>query len=345
IYIGGGQGERNGKATFAALAKPLGIVTEDKLIKTLDAIVKVHEEWGDRQNRHWARMKYVVHMKGVNWFREQLKTKGVELEPPDEQLDIGDRHLHHGWMPQENNGLWSFGAFIENGRVIDSEQVQLKSMVKHLMDAYETQLLITPNQDLIFTDIAEGKKGDFEQAMQRFGYGKRKGKPYSALRLKSGSCVALPTCRLAYTDSERFLPELIDELEERGYGEMTESIGITGCERQCFRPATKTIGWIGTGKNRYQLKLLGSENARHQGKPLIGKDQLMVLRMVPRDKIAAVTAALFDYYKTNRNNANEGMGEFHNRIGLEAIIDHLKTNEVTSELMKKTFKPIYIEQD
>ena len=67
--------------------------------------------------------------------------------------------------------------------------------------------------------------------------------------------------------------------------------------------------------------------------------------MVPRDKIATVTATLFDYYKTNRSDEKEGMGEFHNRIGLETIIDHLKTNKVTSELMKKTFKPIYIKQD
>jgi len=60
LYVGGGQGERNNYPSMAALAQPLGIVTEDKLLPTLDAIVSVHQEWGDRENRHWARLKYVI---------------------------------------------------------------------------------------------------------------------------------------------------------------------------------------------------------------------------------------------------------------------------------------------
>jgi hypothetical protein len=52
---------------------------------------------------------------------------------------------------------------------------------------------------------------------------------------------------------------LIDELEQLGWGEMTESIGATGRERQCFRPATKTIGLICSGMDRYQSKLFGDE--------------------------------------------------------------------------------------
>ncbi|MCA9398761.1 MAG: nitrite/sulfite reductase, partial [Candidatus Omnitrophica bacterium] len=50
IYVGGGQGERNGKPAMAALAQPLCIVGEEKLLQVLDAVVAVHQEWGDRQN-------------------------------------------------------------------------------------------------------------------------------------------------------------------------------------------------------------------------------------------------------------------------------------------------------
>ena len=85
--------------------------------------------------------------------------------------------------------------------------------------------------------------------LQKYGYGKRNGKEYSALRLRSGACVGRDTCRLTYTDSEQFEPELVDQLEELGWGDVETSIGITGCERQCFRPSTKAIGLIGTGLN------------------------------------------------------------------------------------------------
>lgn len=335
VYIGGGQGERNGKPTFCALGKPIGIFHEKHLLAGLDAIVKVHQEWGDRQNRHWARLKYVVHAKGMDWYREQVRALiGNVFDPPDETLDIGPRHLHHGWIRQPSNGLWAYGAYIENGRLIDGPEADLKKMVRHLMENFPVNILITPNQDLLFTDIPADAKTRFETEMQRFGYGKRHGKDYSTLRKASVACVGLPTCRLSYTDSELFLPELIDELDGRGWGHMTESIGISGCERQCSRPATKTIGWVGSGKDRYQIKLLGTEDARHQGEALTDNEGKVYLRSVPREQTADVVEALFEHYEKNRRDG-EAMGYFHQRLGMQAIVDFLRQHPKTAGLMGK----------
>ena len=87
-------------------------------------------------------------------------------------------------------------------------------------------------------------KEKFEANLKRLNYGTRLGQLFSALRLLSGACVGLDTCRLAYTDSERFEPFLIEEL---GWGALTTSIGISGCERQCSKPSTKVISLIGSG--------------------------------------------------------------------------------------------------
>src|SRR5215207_876106 len=289
VYIGGGQGQQSGKPTISALGKPFGIFTEDNLLKGLDNIVRVHKEWGDRQNRHWARLKYVVKVKGIEWFREQVRNIGdINFEPPILDYDYGDRNLHLGWIKQHllgdsgENLKWCYGAFIENGRIIDdSPNGDLKSMVKYLMKKYPTvQLFTTPNQHLLFSNIDNSEKERFENDMRFFGYGVRKNiinmtnrtevvfRPYSKLRMLSGACVGRDTCRLTYTDSEKFEPYLIDELEEK-WGDLNESIGITGCEKQCYRPATKTIGWIGTGFNLYQLTIMGTEDGRNQGGPLI----------------------------------------------------------------------------
>lgn len=338
IYIGGSQGERNGKPTFSALGEPLGIVRESELLKVLDGIVRVHQEWGDRQNRHWARMKYVLRKQGMNWFREQVRRiEGCDLEMPDPDHDYGNRNLHHGWMVQPCDGQLSYGTFVENGRIIDGPNGRLKAMVRYVMQKYPVQLMTTPNQDILFTNIPPDAKSELEPYLRSFGYGMRHGRPYSRLRLLSGACVGRDTCQLTYTDSEKFEPYLIDELEQK-WGEMAESIGITGCERQCFRPATKTVGWVGMGLNRYQLKVGGTEDGRHQGEPLIDRGTgAMYLRSVPREQVATVTNVLFEFYAENRL-PEEGMGYFHHRVGTELIIKNLKENPRTAPLMKTTYK-------
>lgn len=357
VYVGGGQGEKNGKPTFAALGQSFGVFTEDNLMKGLHDIVKVHEEYGDRANRHWARLKYVINKQGVDWYRDQVKAKGARFELPDPAFDPGPRMMHHGWTKQDTNGKWTYGAYVECGRLVNSLDAggdperksgnvqgngNLKAMVPATLDAFPgVEVLVSPNQDLLFTDIEEDAKNDFVAKLAEFGHGKRKGKTYSTLRLLSGSCVGLPTCRLSYTDSEQFEPELMDQLDEMGYGDVQESIGITGCERQCFRPATKTFGWVGQGPDMYMLKLGGSEDGRHQGTALVENDELF-LRQVPRDKVATVTTTLIDLARANGYQNGDDMGGIFRKLGTAAILQHLRDTPATAEVMQKTAKAPYL---
>lgn len=362
VYTGGSMGEKNGKPSFASHAVPFGMFTEDNLMKGLHDIAKVHEEWGDRKNRVWARMKYVIHAKGIDWYRDRVREKGAEFELPDPNFDPGPREMHHGWttLPTDGKGgpggKLAYGAYIECGRLVDTEEDEdreqlggnvtgngaVKTMVRQTLESFpDVKLMITPNQELLFTEIDPAAKQDFEAKLAELGHGKRKGKVYSKLRVLSGACVGLPTCKLSYTGSEQFEPELIDQLEEMGYGDMNEAIGITGCERQCFRPATKTIAWIGQGPNLYSLKVGGSEDARHIGFWLADKDGRWHMRQVPRNEVAMVTATLFEFYLNNRESEAEDMGAYHRRIGADAIIDYLTENPDTSHLMVKTYASPY----
>jgi len=343
VYVGGSQGEKSGLPTFAASGEPLGIFDESTLLKGLDAIVHVHKEWGDRQNRHWARVKYVVYKMGIEWYRKQVRERGVDFDLPITDLDFGPRDLHHGWIRQRE-GVWCYGAFIETGRLInDGPNGDLKKMVRYVMDNYRgLELLVTPNQDLIFGNIDEDLKEKFVADLAKFGYGKRNGKEFSTLRKLSGACVGRDTCRLTYTDSEKFEPYLIDELEAK-WGNLAESVGVTGCERQCFRPGTKTVGWVGSGFNMYWLRLGGSEDARNQGGPLLDPvSGDIYLKTVPRKDVSTVTDALFEFYVANRQEGREsepgGMGYFIRRVGSKAIIEYLKKNPKTAHLMARAIK-------
>jgi len=349
VYVGGSQGEKNGKPSFAGMGAPFGVFSRDDLMHGIKSIVDVHKEWGDRKNRVWARLKYVVNAQGVEWYRDRVRELGARFDEPIPDFDPGPRELHHGWMTLPTTKKLAYGAYVECGRLTDRAGLgdaegggPLKSMVRKTMDHFESmgvELLITPNQDLLFTNIEPDAKEAFEAKLREFGHGTRNGKAYSKLRLLSGACVGLPTCRLSYTESEKFEPELIDQLEAMGYGEMHESIGITGCERQCFRPATKTLGWVGQGPDMYALKVGGSEDARWQGQWLT-EDGLWYLRQCPRDSVATVCAFLFDDYKANAAEG-EDMGAYLRRIGPGAIIAKLKADERTAPLMQKTAKAPY----
>ncbi|BFI75909.1 nitrite/sulfite reductase [Sulfurisphaera ohwakuensis] len=329
IYVGGSMGENNSYPTFSALALPIGTVTEEELIRVLDAIVRIQQEWGDRKNRHWARLKYLVYKMGVEWMREKVKEySGIELGEIKD-IDLSFKELHLGWIKLGDK--WGYGIFIENGRVIDGKNGKIKSMIRYIIDNYyDVKLFITPNQHLIITQIDQ--REEFEKIFKEFGYGIRNGKAYSKLRINSIACVGFPTCKLSFTDSERFLPLLIDELERRGFSNVSASVGISGCVAQCSRPATHPISWVGSGYELYMLKIGGSND--QLGEPLIDwEENVIYLYQVPSKRLADVTEALLQLYEKNKDLGKDA-GEVFRKLGNKKIIEYLKNHEKTRDLMK-----------
>jgi sulfite reductase beta subunit-like hemoprotein len=68
----------------------------------------------------------------------------------------------------------------------------------------------------------------------------------------------MPPCGLAVAESERYRPDRIGELEQRGYGDERVWIRMSGCPNSCSRPPTAEIGLIGRSLNMYNVYLGGS---------------------------------------------------------------------------------------
>ncbi len=275
LYIGGGLGQKNTKATFATLGVPLGIFsTYEELIRGLDAIVKVQQQIGDRVHRHWARFKNVlikkgleatgktiddlvlqredirkVMMKGAEWFREQVALLNINFSMPI-NLELGELNRHHGWSKQ-NDGNYSYGLWIQNGRLTNANpQGKVKDLVDKIVKEINPTTSITPYQDVMFSDINPDAKREIENILTDFGYGN-----YSRLRMITQACVGLNTCSIAVAESERYFQPLLTELEESGYGNVEGvSIGISGCERHCSRNVRHDISIEGKGMGIYQIK-------------------------------------------------------------------------------------------
>lgn len=331
VYVGGGQGEKVGKPTSAMLSQEFACILPEHLLPLASAIVAIHQEWGDRQHRHFARLKYVIAEKGVAWFRSRVQERlDFALLAPIAHHP-GPRDLHHGWQNLLADG-WSYGLFVENGRLSGN----LKALVRFLVEKYQTPLRITANQDLLLGGLATEQRSAFERDLADYGYGMRNGQPFSPLRRQSGACVGLPTCRLSYTDSEQFETELLDELEGRGWGSLATSIGISGCERQCFRPSTKVLGLIGTGSNRYQFRFFGLEDATAQGRTLRIEGR-QYLHSVPRQRVADVIEVLFRAYRQSSREAEETFGAFVQGLAEAGLLAVLKGAPQLADLLERSY--------
>ena len=68
---------------------------------------------------------------------------------------------------------------------------------------------------------------------------------------------ALPSCGLALAEAERYLPSLIDEVEEiveeLGLSKEEFTVRMTGCPNGCARPYMSDIGLVGRTLGKYNL--------------------------------------------------------------------------------------------
>lgn len=128
------------------------------------------------------------------------------------------------------------------------------------------------------------------------------------------------------------MPKLIDELERRGFGNSSVSIGLSGCVAQCSRPALHPIAWIGSGYGLFMLKIGRDENS--PGEPLIDYDEgLIYLYQVPASRVADVTEALIELYEKNKDISSDP-SEVFRRLGNKKVIEWLRNHEKTKDLMK-----------
>lgn len=258
ITIGGGMGMTHGDtATYPQLGRTIGFCSKDRVKEVAEKIVTIQRDFGNRAERKNARFKYTVDAKGVNWIKNELNGRlGWELEEnrPFKFENNGDRY---GWT--KGNGKWHFTLFIQNGRVKDTEDYKLKTALREIAEIHTGDFRLTPNQNLIIANITDYKKKQISGIISK--YGVTEGESYSGLRRNSMACVAFPTCGLAMAESERYLPTLINKIEEildeAGLNEEEIVIRMSGCPNGCSRPALAEIAFIGKGPEKYNMYLGG----------------------------------------------------------------------------------------
>lgn len=257
LVAGGGLGSTHGKAeTFPRLGDRIGFLPPDQALRVLEAATAIYRDYGDRTNRRHARLKYVLEERGVAWFQEELGQRlGAQLAPPADVPQYGvDDHL--GWR-QQADGQWMVGVWIENGRIKDTEELQAKTGLRAIVEEIKPEIRLTTQQNLVMVNIPTALKPRVEALLDQFGLSSGNG-ALSALRRYAMACPALPTCGLAVAESERYLPDVIGELEQRGFGGERVWIRMSGCPNACSRPPTAEIGIVGRSLGLYNVYVGGS---------------------------------------------------------------------------------------
>ncbi|TXC92986.1 assimilatory sulfite reductase (NADPH) hemoprotein subunit [Metabacillus litoralis] len=315
VAIGGGMGMSHGdKETYPQLAKVIGFIKPEQAYDVAEKIITIQRDYGNRSVRKNARFKYTVDRLGLENVVEELEKRlGWSLEEAKEfQFDHnGDRY---GWV-KGTKGKWNFTLFVEGGRITDYDDYKLMTGIREIAKIHTGDFRLTANQNLIIGNVSSQKKKKINEIIEK--YGLTDGKHYSALRRSALACVALPTCGLAMAEAERYLPQLIDKIDEivdqNGLSDKEITIRMTGCPNGCARHALGEIGFIGKAPGKYNMYL----GAAHDGSRL----SKMYRENIGEDEILKELNVLIPRYAKERND-NEHFGDFVVRAGvIEATTD------------------------
>ena len=306
IAVGGGMGRSHGNdQTYPRLADVIGFVTPDRILDVAKAVLTLHRDFGDRADRKHARLKYVIEERGVVWARAEIEARaGLQFEPARPHVFTRQGDLY-GWHRQVD-GRWFLGLFVESGRVKDDEKCRFKTALRQISDRFQVEFRLTTNQNVLIANVTDADREAIDRLLA--GHGVKTADQASPFHGAALACPAMPTCGLALAESERYLPGLLDRLEqlaaESGFGGEEIIVRMTGCPNGCARPYAAELAFVGKAPGRYQIWLGGNAGSTRLNR--LWKDNVKDPDIVPELR------PVFLRYAKERN-AGERFGDWTDR--------------------------------
>ena len=326
----------------------------DELIPSIEAVIKVFDQLGNRKNRNKARMKFVIEKLGFAEFKRRWEEAYVSMghARPNSQaiklLEHNDEPLplimpaSNGMKPTANNGSFNgqgqetpFAMWKRTNVVPQKQAGYATAAVKlfmgdvttgqmlHLADLADRysngNLRTTINQNMVIRWVPEGRLGELYQELASQGLSD----PGAELVEDIIACPGTDTCGLGITSSKGLARALAEVFPAGRVPEDLKdvSVKISGCHNSCAQHHIATIGLHGVGKRIgehtapfYELHLGGKVN----GTAKIGQ---MTVKL-PAKAVSAAITHLIDVYRRDRK-PGEGLPAFIDRVGKNALKDEL----------------------
>ena len=327
VTVGGGLGmSHNQVETYPRIADLLGYCTASQAVDVAEKVMLVQRDFGDRTDRKHARLKYTIEDRGLVWFREEVERRlGYRLGSSRQFAftHMGDRY---GWVDGEN-GTSHYTLFLMSGRVKDTPELKLKTALREIALAHKGDFRLTANQNLIIASVQPAERPVIDALLRKHKLDTANN--VSGLALNAMSCVALPTCGLALAESERYLPELVanleTEMEAAGLRHDEITLRITGCPNGCGRPYLAEIGFVGRAPGKYNVYL----GAAFNGSRL----NILYKASVLDTDIVALLGPIIRRYALERT-PGERFGDFVIRTG------YVKPTGTPADYHDKADKPV-----
>ena len=349
VLVGGGLGSLPTEA-----ATLTDFLPEEELIPTLEAILRVFLETGNRKNKLKARMKFVLRAKGIEEFRRLVAEKRAVVETPAASRTVPspvgpplvsishvtrssngasaqyERWAEHNLQPQRQAGYGLIWIKLTSGNIFTP---QLRGLAD-LLEKYGlpvTRIAISQDLAIPWAPLARSKEifHDLE-ALDLATPGAR------TIADVTG-CPGATTCNLGITRSLTLAEVLAQEFAGETDPEIKKlRIKISGCPNSCGQHHIADIGLYGNARKvgeqqapYYQLMLGGEVSA----------DGVRFARQVvpiPAKRIPQALRALIELYQRERT-PHQSFRAWAVQTPDRAIVDHLQKYIDTSDDVEDLF--------
>ena len=276
VYIAGGLGT----TPFPALALE-DFTSREDLLPTLEAVLRVFEQTGNRDNKLRARMKWVVDQLGIDEVRRRVFAARKLLPAsatwpggiPEVVAELGDAPagvaagvtptpMGHGvhvtlgakspydrWAEANvvrgaANGTVSAYAWCKLGDITGDQFRATAAIVRE----FDADVRVTNRQNFVIRDLTE----DQLPALYDRLVAADMAQPGAALVRDVVACPGADTCNLAVTQSRGLAGAIGDALEEAGLAEVGGvRINISGCTNSCGQHHAADIGFFGAERRAH----------------------------------------------------------------------------------------------
>ena len=319
VLVGGGLGSLPTEAAVLTDFLP-----EEELLPTIEAVLRVFTETGNRKNKLLARLKYVLRAKGIEEFRRLVAEKRKVSQAPAEVFTVPtpirpalvtiaaaplssatetpndteyDRWAEHNLMSQRQTGYGAVWIKLPAGTF---HSKQMRGLADVLEKNELTGARIAVNQDLVIPWVPFDRvRAIYDQLGTR-----DLATPGARTISDVTGCPGATTCNLGITRSLTLADVLSRELDGYSDPEIQKlRIKISGCPNSCGHHHIADIGFYGNvrkvGEQQapyYQLLLGGKVNAD-------GVRFGRQIMSVPARPIPAIIRDLLSFYQADRQPA------------------------------------------
>jgi sulfite reductase (ferredoxin) len=245
----------------------------EQLMPTLEAIVRVFDHYGNRDNKLRARMKWLVDTMGVDELRERVFKERRFLPAassyagglPDAVQERGDAPAGMGTGPVTQVGespvqflglspyeKWEHANVVRgraNGTVSAYAYARLGDITgdqfRALADVqrdFDIDVRVTNRQNFALRGLAEEQLPSLHARLAAIGMAE----PGAELARDVVACPGADTCNLAVTQSRGLADDIGQALEEAGLAEVGGvRVNISGCTNSCGQHHIADIGFVG----------------------------------------------------------------------------------------------------